>query len=144
MPLSARNWLFILFGILGIFGEVLFTAITDLVKKRSLRLQGFSFIWMFPIYGLIALLFEPVANLVAGLPWIVRGLVYMFAIYLVEYVSGALLKKLTGGHIWQYTGKYNLHGHIQLAHAPVWFCIGLLIERYYDHLAMISMKIHGT
>ena len=139
MALSAQTWLFIIFGILGVFGEVFFTAGATFLKKRSLRLQGFSFIWMFPIYGLLAFLFEPIANAVAGYSWLLRGLVYMVGIYIIEYITGALLKKITGGHIWQYTGKYNLQGHIQLVHAPVWLLMGLLVERYYDHLVFLSI-----
>ena len=73
-----------------------------------------------------------------------RGLVYMFGIYIVEYITGAALKKLTGGHIWQYTGKYNLHGQIQLAHAPVWFIIGLVVERYYDTMVSLSHWLAGN
>lgn len=141
MGIPATIWLFLVFGILGVFGEVLFTAGETLIKKRSLRLQGFSFVWMFPIYGLLAFLFEPISNLVAGAHWSFRGIIYMLGIYLVEYLSGAGLKKLIRQHVWHYIGKYNLHGHIQLAHAPVWFIVGLLVEYFYDDLALLSYAI---
>ncbi len=139
MTLSPTIWLFIVFGVLGICGEVLFTGGQYLIQKRQWRLEGHSYIWMFPIYGLLAFLFDPVNQMVAGAPWFVRGFIYMVAIYIVEYVTGALLTKLTGAHIWQYTGKYNLHGQIQLAHAPVWFIIGLLVERYYNDVEQLVL-----
>jgi len=139
MMVSPQLWLFIVFGILGIFGEVLFTGLEQLIKTRRWRLNGQSYIWMFPIYGLIAFLFDPLNQLIAGLGWVARGFFYMVAIYVIEYVTGALLTKLTGAHIWQYTGKYNLHGQIQLAHAPVWFVIGLLLEKYYNDVEQLSL-----
>lgn len=144
MTLSPRFCLFIIFGVLGIFGEVIFTAVEKLIKTRKWRLNGESYIWMFPIYGLLAFLFDPISQAIGNMSWIVRGLVYMVAIYLVEYITGALLTKLTGAHIWKYTGKYNLHGQIQLMHAPVWFIIGLLVERYYNDVEQLAlwMSLH--
>lgn len=138
MNLSPRTWLFILFGILGIFGEVVYTSLKSLVKEKSLRLQGKSYLWMFPIYGSIALLFDPVHRFMSGWPWPFRGVGYMLVIYAVEYLSGELLKRVTGDHIWHYQGRYNLHGHIQLAHAPVWFAVGLLVEHYYASTIRLS------
>jgi uncharacterized membrane protein len=139
MTLSPSLWLFIVFGVLGIFGEVIFTALAGLLKTRRWRLNGESYIWMFPIYGLIAFLFDPLNQQIAGLSWIARGLIYMLAIYVVEYVTGSLLTKLTGGHIWQYTGRFNLHGQIQLAHAPVWFVVGLVVEKYYNDMEQLAL-----
>ena len=138
MKLSPLTWLFIVYGILGIFGEVVYTSLKSLIRERSLRLQGRTYLWMFPIYGLIALLFGPVHRFMLDWPWPLRGLGYMLVIYAVEYVSGALLQRLTGEHIWHYKGRYNLHGHIQLAHAPVWFAVGLLVERYYGATVSLS------
>ncbi len=139
MTLSPHIWLFIVFGILGVFGEVIFTGLESLIKTRKLRLQGHSYLWMFPIYGLIAFVFDPLSQQIAPLSWVARGLIYMIAIYIVEYATGALLTKLTGAHIWQYTGRFQLHGQIQLAHAPVWFVIGLLIERYYNDVEQLAL-----
>ncbi len=124
-------WKFVLFGILGIFFETVFTGILDIFKNRRLRLMGFSFLWMFPIYGLLAFLFLPVYHQVSYQTWIVRGLVYMTGFYLVEFVSGTILTALTRSPIWQYTDRFNYKGQITLLYAPVWFGVGLLIEKYY-------------
>lgn len=139
MTLTPKLWLFIVFGILGIFGEVLFTGIMGLIKTRKWRLNGESFIWMFPIYGLIAFLFVPLYQQIAGLTWFFRGLVYLIAIWVAEYITGTFLTKLTGGHIWQYTGKFQLHGQIHFLYAPVWFTIGLLVEKYYNDLEQLGL-----
>jgi len=95
MSLSPKAWLFILFGILGIFGEVVYTSLKALVREKSWRLQGKSYLWMFPIYGLIALLFDPVHRFMSAWPWPLRGLGYMLVIYAVEYFSGEILKRVT-------------------------------------------------
>ena len=139
MAISPKIWLFILFGVLGIFGEVIFTAVAGLIKTRKWRLNGESYIWMFPIYGLLAFLFDPVNQAIDHMSWVVRGFIYMIAIYIIEYVTGALLTKLTGAHIWQYTGKYNFQGQIQLAHAPVWFIVGLIVEHYYNDVEQLAL-----
>jgi uncharacterized membrane protein len=136
--MSSKLWLFILFGVLGIFGEVVFTAILDIFKHRRLRLHGFSFLWMFPIYGLLAFCFEPAANAIRDFPWVVRGLIYMTGIYLVEFITGTVLTALTGAHIWQYTDRWNYKGQITLLYVPVWFSVGLLVERYYPWAEKVS------
>ena len=138
MNLSPKFWLFISFGILGVFGEVVYTSLKALIRERSLRLQGRSYLWMFPIYGLIALLFDPAHRFMSAWSWPLRGLGYMVVIFAVEYLAGALLERITGDHVWHYKGRYNLHGHIQLAHAPVWFAVGLLVERYYPQMLALS------
>lgn len=141
--MSPTAWAFILFGILGIFGEVVFTAIQSIFKTRRLRLQGISFLWMFPIYGLLAVLFPPISGAISHTPMILRGLIYMLGIYVVEYVTGATLTALTGGHIWQYTDRFNFKGQITLLHAPVWFGVGLAVERYYPWVERVSRFLAG-
>ncbi len=131
-------WKFALFGILGIFGEVVFTGLVDIFKNRRLRLYGFSFLWMFPIYGLLAFVFPPVHSWVVSLPWLARGLIYMTGIYLVELITGSVLTALTGAPIWQYTDRFNYKGQITLLYAPIWFGVGLLVERYSPWVEKIS------
>ena len=141
--MSTTVWIFLLCGVLGIFGEVVFTAILDIFRNRRLRLHGFSFIWMFPIYGLLAILFPPLSSAVEGFPWPVRGVSYMIGIYLVEFVSGSLLTALTGSHIWCYKDRWNFRGQITLLYAPVWFFIGLMVERYYPWAERVSRALAG-
>lgn len=136
--MSVALWRFIVFGILGIFGEVFFTAISSIIKTRRLRLMGYSFIWMFPIYGLLAFCFQPLHHVIGSFSWIVRGAIYMAGIYVMEFITGTLLTALTGGYIWQYTDRFNYKGQITLRHAPVWFVVGLLVERYYPWVERVS------
>lgn len=136
--MSPTLWRFVLFGILGIFGEVVFTSILDVFKTRRFRFHGFSFLWMFPIYGLLAILFPPLSRLISGFPMVVRGFIYMFGIYFVEYATGTLLTALVGTHIWRYTDRFNVKGQITLLYAPVWFAVGLIVEKYYPWVDKIS------
>ncbi len=136
--MSSTLWKFVLFGTIGVTGEVFFTALIDLFKTRRLRLYGFSFIWMFPIYGLLAFFFEPVHARIVHQSWILRGLIYMVGIYGVEFLTGTILTSLTGAPIWQYTDRLNFRGQITGLYAPVWFTVGLLVEKYEPWIARIS------
>lgn len=136
--MSPKVWSFLIFGIVGIFGEVIFTAFKDLVRTRRFRLHGCSFIWMIPIYGSIVYLFPPVHQAIQGYSWLVRGIIYMVIIYGIEYVSGTLLTKLTGDHIWNYRDRFNYKGQITLLYVPIWFAVGLAIEKYFPMVERLS------
>lgn len=142
--MSRTAALFITFGILGIFGEVVFTALISIFKTRRLRLFGFSFLWMFPVYGLVAIMGPPLFHHASHFPLVIRGLIYMLVFYAVEYISGTVLTALTGSHIWQYTDKWNYKGQITLLYIPVWFSLGLAIEKYYPLVDRISHAVAAS
>ena len=50
---------FLLYGLLGWCAEIVWTALGNFVAERDWRLAGVSYLWMFPIYGSIAFLYEP-------------------------------------------------------------------------------------
>lgn len=130
-------WLrFLIFGTLGIVGEVAFGALKGLVA-RNVDLRGSSSLWMFPIYGLIPFFFPPVAHLIGALSWWGRGLVYMIALFCGEYLIGAFLTRFRLCP-WHYSGKYAIHGLINLLYAPVWFIVGLAIEWVYPWAVAMS------
>ena len=54
---------FVLYGLGGWCGEVIFTALTESFPKRDWRLVGTTYLWMFPIYGLLVIFYEPVHDL---------------------------------------------------------------------------------
>ena len=83
--------------------------------------MGQSSMWMFPIYGMAALIHP--------LSLITRGLIYMSGIFGTEYLTGIFLKR-RGMCPWDYSdAKLNYQGVIRLDFAPVWFLTGLLYER---------------
>lgn len=129
---SMRND-FIKCGVAGLFIEVLWTSITN-AKSEDKRLIGNTSLWMFPIYGM-ASVFAPMSKFMKKENVIVRGSVYTFCIYLMEFASGSLLKKKNCCP-WDYSkSKYNIKGIIRLDYAPLWFAMGLFYEK------MLSSKV---
>ena len=87
---------------------------------------------MFPIYGSV-IFFEPIMNIIAGLPIIVRGVTYMLCIFVAEYYSGTLLRKINACP-WDYSNsRYNVQSVIRLDYAPLWFAVGLGFETAYRY-----------
>ena len=77
---------FILYGLGGWCGEILFTATRDRLRGRvhDWKLKGTTYLWMFPLYGSIVFLYEPVHDAVRSWPWFVRGAVYMIGFFTAD------------------------------------------------------------
>lgn len=121
---------FLLYGFIGWGMEIVWTGLHSLFRK-DMKLTATTSLWMFPIYGMVVFL-EPVFILLANMPLVLRGGVYMMCIFMVEYTSGFTLQRTTGFCPWDYGGsKYNIDGYIRMDYAPVWFGVGLLYERLF-------------
>lgn len=118
------------FAICGLTGwciEIIYTSLGALTKKDR-TLTGHTSIWMFPIYGLAAIIGE-LYPFLKKYPPALRGGLYGIGILSVEYLSGRFLKqhKLCP---WDYSkAKLNIHGVIRLDYLPLWMGAGLLFER---------------
>ncbi|MEG1847813.1 MAG: hypothetical protein RRX92_06845 [Lachnospiraceae bacterium] len=114
----------------GIFGwcmEILFTSLHAL-RRQDPALMGSTSLWMFPIYGLAALL-RPISHRLHKQPAILRGFLYACIIFLVEFISGRLLQQ-KGACPWDYgRSKWNIKHVIRLDYLPNWMIAGLLFER---------------
>ncbi len=121
---------FLLFGMLGIFATLLFTAVAESVAKRKWDFTGHASLILFPLYGLIAILYPLIALRLGGVPWYVRGIIYMLAFFLVQLVVGWAL---TRWRIcpWSYAKGWSLAGLVRLTDAPIWFVAGLIVEWIY-------------
>lgn len=127
-----KNYLihFLIFGCLGITVEIFFTAIIDwLNKEGSLKLEGYSYVWMFPIYGLAAFAMSFVWGWLLALPIFLRILLYVLGIFAIEFVAGWLLERIIGKCPWHYTSPWAVKGYIRLDYAPFWAIFGLLLEQ---------------
>jgi uncharacterized membrane protein len=94
---------------------------------------------MFPIYGLLAPVGEPIHNALRSHFWPLRGLVYLLGIWAVEYATGWLLRRFTGKCPWDYSDfPGSIHGIVTLEYAPVWFVFGLGFERVHDALVALA------
>jgi len=109
--------------------EVFWTGMGSLLNK-DFKLRSNTSIWMFFIYGM-AVFLEPIILLIAPLPIVLRGLVYMLSIFTVEYITGSVLRQADLCP-WDYTGcRFAVQGLIRLDYAPAWFVAGLIFERVF-------------
>jgi uncharacterized membrane protein len=127
---------FVAYGLIGWCAEVAFTGVHDFVKTRDSRLLARSSLWMFPIYGLLQPLFEPLHDGMRGrVPAPGRAAVYGVLIMAVEYASGAILRRAVGRAPWDYSSaRCNVHGLVRLDYLALWAAAGLATERVHDRL----------
>lgn len=125
---------FILYGVCGIIAETVWTGLGSLFYG-DLRLKSTTYLWMFPIYGMMILL-EPLHNIIRKEAFVVRGLIYMLFFFAGEFVTGGILKYIIGLCPWDYGNeKYSLAGGvITLRFIPVWFLFGFVFEFIHDFL----------
>lgn len=117
----------------GVGLEVAFTSVQSL-RARDRRLVGHSYLWMFPIYGLVYPVLAVLWPVVGDLPWPVRGGIYMVALFAVEFSSGWLLRRALRSCPWEdgyRSARWGIHGLIRLDYAPAWFAVSLFFERLY-------------
>lgn len=145
---------FLIYGFLGFIFEILFTAISGLIcpkflcswnvhthevptsqrpawrPNRDIKLVGYSFIWMFPIYGLIVFM-EPLSYYFGNLPWIARGIIYALIFTLVEFLAGWMIKKISGKCPWDYSyHKLSVCGYTRWDFIIVWFFASIILEHF--------------
>lgn len=120
---------FLLFGFVGIFAEVVFTAIVDSIIDKNPILKGVSYLWMFPIYGAAGVLINFLHFVFADYFWLWRALIYGAYIVAGEFVTGLFLKFYIGRCPWHYTARFSWLNVIRLDYFPMWCVVGLLIEK---------------
>ncbi len=135
------------YGLLGWSTELVFTAAQNLLHKqtRSPHLQGHSYLWMPPIYGLCAVLYEPLHDRLRTVPTAQRAAVYAAGIIGVEYVTGRLIECVAGVIPWDYTGRsrFQVHGATRLDYAPLWAAAGIALEPVDDALRSLRVGWAG-
>jgi len=123
---------------IGVTGEVFYTGVKSFIYKRDKRLQGYSQIWVMPMYAFLALYtFEPIHLAIRHWNIALRFCIYALLIFTVEYIFGYLYKRITGACPWEYKGRWNIHGYIDIAHFPFWGALGLLGEIVHNYLVSI-------
>jgi hypothetical protein len=143
-PMKLR---FIVYGLLGWCLEIVWTGFP---KRRPIdwRLPAHTSWWMFPIYGLLAPLYEPVHNHLrtARRPWWQRGLLYAVGIMSIEVTTGWLIQRITGAIPWDYrnTTSWHWRGLTRFDYAPLWFGVGLGLEPVHDWLVRHTSTLPAT
>ena len=123
-----------IYSVVGFAYEVAFSALHDAVRGKEIRFRTSP--WMFPIYALIAPLYEPIHGaLRERAPWPVRGAVYGAGFLAVEYATGAVLRAWRGEAPWDYTyARVHLNGLIRPDYFFLWAAAGLALEPLHDRL----------
>jgi hypothetical protein len=123
---------YIFYGLLGVTLEIFFTGFIALLNN-DLTLEGKSYIWMFFIYGL-AVFLEQIHDRIRNRNILFRGLVYMILIYIGELITGSLIMALIGECPWSYTDNNSIKSIVSIKFMPIWFALGLFLERVHDFL----------
>ena len=144
MSVGARRviWRFIIFALMGLLLEVFSGAFSGLVRGNW-NMRGNTSPWMMLDYGLFAFALMPIAGPLkkAGIPLPFRAVVYMAAIFAVEFVSGWLFD-CCGLEIWDYSHMpYNLYGYIALGFIPPWYALGLAAEFLYRRVDACALVL---
>lgn len=138
---------FVFYGLLGWCAEVVFTALTESLPRRDWRLTGTTYLWMFPIYGLIAPLYEPVHDLLRNAPWTARAVVWSFAFTVVEYSTGYGIERLTGRCPWDYVAagkRFAINPYIRWDYFPLWAAAGLALEPVHDFAVRLTPTVRAV
>ncbi|HEV3484756.1 MAG TPA: hypothetical protein VG106_05070 [Vicinamibacterales bacterium] len=123
-----------IYSVVGFTYEVLFSAAHDLARGKEVRFRTSP--WMFPIYALVAPLYEPVHDVLRErMPRLARGAVYGAGFLAVEYTTGAALRAWRGEAPWDYTyARYHVNGLIRPDYFFLWAAAGLALEPLHDRL----------
>ena len=123
---------------------MVFTAVEGTLRRstRSARLEGRTYLWMPPIYGLCAVLYEPLHDRLRTVPVARRAAVYAAGIIGVEYVTGRLIERVAGVIPWDYRGRSRLqvHGATRFDYAPLWAIAGIALEPVDDALRSVRLS----
>ena len=90
------------FILIGITMEVFWTSILTSIKTKNPRLTGETHLWMFPIYAVIPFLYIFVLAQFPATNIFIKGIIYTLGFYLLEFISGFLIKKAVGVSPWNY------------------------------------------
>lgn len=127
----------LMFAVLGLGLEVVFTGVLDWRRNNPRHLLGYSSIWYLPLYAISPVFLHFAGASLFMLPIPLRGLVYMACIFMVEYVGMLCLRKLLGSspsEVGYYQSRWNIHGLIRLDFAPAMFLMGLFFEFIYRRM----------
>jgi len=134
---------FVVYGLVGWCIECIFTSVMDLASGAGdLRLMGYSYLWMHPIWGTGLLLGERLMGLLqrTGYSRLTRAFLGMWVCFAVEYTMGAALVVLIGRCPWDYSAApLNLHGLVRLDYAPFWLLCAWGVEPLFTLVRRVRL-----
>ncbi|MCB1158714.1 MAG: hypothetical protein H7A25_06550 [Leptospiraceae bacterium] len=139
---------FVLYGLTGWCVELVYTAIIDSYHKKDWNLTGKTYLWMFFVYGSAVFLFEPVHELILNFPIILRFIIWSLGITGIEFISGFLIKKVSGSCPWDYSySRFAINEYIRWDYFPIWAVFGLILEKlhvFYVRLSPVLVELIFT
>ena len=138
---------FVLYGLGGWCGEVLYTALVRFRHERDWRLTGHTYLWMFFVYGLMAPLYEPVHDTIRDWPLPGRAAVWAVGFTAVELVTGWAIERATGRCPWDYVAagqRFAINPYIRWDFFPLWAMLGLALEPAHDLLVELTPAIRDA
>ena len=147
-----RSQRFLAYGLAGWCSEIVTTGLRSHGRDGDWRLTGTTYLWMLPIYGVAAVLFEPAYAEARrrDLGWPVRGALWTAGIFAVEAATGELIRQATGEEPWDYSrprGRKpeprHWRGLVRPSYAPLWFAVGLGMERLHELLDRVEIRTAG-
>jgi hypothetical protein len=138
---------FVLYGLLGWCAEVVFTAATRSLPRGDRRLLGYTYLWMFPIYGSIVVLYEPLHDALRAVPALGRAAAYSVGFTAVELASGWAIARVTGRCPWDYVAdrcRFAINPYIRWDYFPLWAAAGLALEPIHDLLVRLTPAIEAA
>ncbi len=133
----------LLFGILGLLVEDVFTGIRSFFQGDR-RGTTKSYLYMPLVWGVGGLLFRLLEPGVAAVPfWAGRILLWMLLIYVMEALSGTLLKKVLGVVPWDYSAQEGsaLGGTINIWYSPFWAGLAILVHPTLHFVAWVATRL---
>jgi uncharacterized membrane protein len=134
---------FVVYGLVGWCIECIFTSVVDLASgSGDLRLMGYSYLWMHPIWGTGLLLGERLVGVLqrAGLNRVTRSFIGMGVCFAVEYTMGAALVALIGRCPWDYSAAaLSVDGLIRLDYAPFWWLCAWVAEPLFNLVRRVRL-----
>jgi uncharacterized membrane protein len=126
----------------SVLGWCVDTALRSIRRKRFAPIRQIPFS---PLYGIACLVLWGAPQSIWRAPWEAQFLAFAVFICVFEYVAGALILKLRGHRIWDYTDRYvNLHGHTDLFHFFLWGTLGLIAYRWALPAVASLVGLDGT
>lgn len=124
----------------GFVTEVAFSALHDAARWRPIRFRTSP--WMLPIYALIQPLYESLHNALRDrVPRPGRAAIYGAGFLVVEYTTGAVLRRTRGAAPWDYSyARLNIDGLIRLDYVLLWAAAGLSLEPLHDFMVRQSER----
>lgn len=130
----------VFFMCFGITSEVVFTALYSAIYDSKVdgilysKLEGFSYVWMIFIYGLIPFIAYLIHPIFRNIFLPLRIFIYVLILYSIEWFSGWMLETFTGACPWEYSVGWHVFGYIRLDYFPVWYLFAFMVEKIFIFL----------